>query len=413
MREKVIKILYMALSLLLAVMFWLYVDDYLGNTTSETFSDIPITFIGADDTLPNRGLMLVGGQDETIDLRLSGPRTVISNLKARDFTVRVSLNNINAVGTYPLEYDIKLPDFVNGSDVSIDWTSRSTVTVQVGTMYSRNIPVNVDVVGEVADGYIYMADQLKAEPAELTLRGKAEDVDHIASARIVVDLTDANATIQRSFDYELLDAEGNVVENDGSIRIANRQVEVTAPVYATKELPLTVRIKESPGSLEDYTSSCTLDVDTVTLAGEPAGLETMTEIVLGEVDLSTLLSDTEIPFDIPIPAGCVNLSGVSTVNLSVRFKRNLEIKTFSVTNISAVGLADGQRFSKLTNSVDVQIRGLAGSMEELTAENIRIVVDLTKYVDNGTYSVPAAVYVDGNDKVGAVGTYTVACKITS
>ena len=104
---------------------------------------------------------------------------------------------------------------------------------------------------------------------------------------------------------------------------------------------------------------------------------------------------------------------MNTANFSVQFRRNLEIRTFSVTNISAVGLSQGQRFDRMTNSVDVQIRGPAGSMEDLTAEDIRIVVDVTEIVNNGTYSVPASVLVDRNDKVGAVGSYSVACKITS
>lgn len=414
MRNRIIKVLYLVLSLVLATAFWLFVDAQEGNTISEDFDDIPIEFIGAEDTLPNRGLMLVGGQDETVDIKISGPRTVVSGLSARDIRIQAYLTNINAVGTYPLTYEIKFPDYVNDSDITVERTSRNTVTVQVGTMYSRKVPVDVQVTGEVAEGYIYMAGLMVAQPSELTLRGMAEDVDQVASARVVVDLTDVNATIQRAFDYELLDDEGNVVDNsEGDIRVIDRQVEVTAPVYLVKELPLTVRVRESPGSLREYTTQCELDVETISLAGEPASLETIDEVVLGEVDLSALLSDADVAFDIPVPAGCFNLSGVTNATFSVRFRKNLEIRTFSVADIQPVGLSENQSFSKLTNSVDVQVRGPAGSMDELTAEDIRIVVDLTQYTSNGTFSVPAIVYVNGNDQVGAVGTYTVAGKLTS
>ena len=63
--------------------------------------------------------------------------------------------------------------------------------------------------------------------------------------------------------------------------------------------------------------------------------------------------------------------------------------------------------------MDVVVRGMPEELEELTADDIRIVVDLTEYTSDGTYSVPATVLVDGHDGVGAVGSYTVACKITS
>ena len=96
----------------------------------------------------------------------------------------------------------------------------------------------------------------------------------------------------------------------------------------------------------------------------------------------------------------------------MKFK-DLDVKAFSVTNISATGLAANQTFSRVTNVVDVVLRGPSGDLELVTEENIRIVVDLEDYSSKGTYSVPAIVMVDGFPDVGAVGNYSVKCKITS
>ena len=52
MNERVNRLLYMALSLLLAIVLWLYVDDAQKNTISRDFPGVPIEFIGAEDTLP-------------------------------------------------------------------------------------------------------------------------------------------------------------------------------------------------------------------------------------------------------------------------------------------------------------------------------------------------------------------------
>ena len=98
MSEKANKILYVVLSLLLAVIFWLYVDTANGNTMRRTFSNVPIDFIGAEDTLPSRGLMLSSGGDATLDLTLSGPRSIISNLRPGDIRAQVNLTGINAIG---------------------------------------------------------------------------------------------------------------------------------------------------------------------------------------------------------------------------------------------------------------------------------------------------------------------------
>ena len=415
MSEKGNRILYLALSLLLAIVFWLYVDDWIGSTTTKELTGIPVEFIGAEDTLPSRGLMLTEGEDTTMDVKLSGPRTVISGLDKNDLIIQVNLTNVTAVGTfsYPWTWDVVIAgNLRDKSGISLEKASLSTVTFQVSPLYSKQVPVSVNVNGEVADGHIYMAERLAADPSVLTLSGKEEDVDQVESARIAVDLTDANATLQREFAYELLDADGNVVEND-KIRVSDRRVLVTAPVYIVKDLALKVKFKESPGSKEENIR-WDLEYDTITVAGEPASLENVNEILLDEIDLSKVLSDDGLePLEIGIPAGCVNLSGFTTTKISIRF-RGLDTRTFTATNITAVNISEGQIFSKMTNSVDVMLRGPASELDQVTPEDIRIVVDLAEFYSNGTFSSPAIVLVDGHDQVGAVGEpCTVAFKITS
>lgn len=411
MSEKANKVLYIALSLLIAIVFWLYVDDVQGSKISETYYRIPIEFIGAEDTLPNRGLMLTEGEDITIDLKLSGPRILISGLDKSDIRIQVDLTNISAVGTYTLNYEILFPDNVDRSRISREYASRSMVTVKIEELYTKTVPVEVSVSGEVADGYIYMAERLVLDPANLVVSGREKDVEKVAAARIKLDLTGATSSISRKFDYELLDAEGNVIEAEG-VRLSDNQIQVDAPVYLVKTLNLTVKFKESPGSsLEDV--DWKLEQNTVEVAGEAASLENKEDILLGEIDLSSLLSDTEMVLDISLPAGTVNLSGYTTTTLTITFSDNLATKALSVSNISAVGLSEGQSFDRLTSSVEVMLRGPADEVEQVTAEDVRVVVDLEEYTSNGTYSVPAMVFVDGYDNVGAIGSCSVACKIKS
>lgn len=413
MSERVNRVLYMMLSLLLAIALWLYVDDAQKNTIPRDFTGVPIEFIGAEDTLPSRNLMLAEGQDATVDLKLSGPRSVITNLRKSDIRLQIDLTDINAVGTYTRTYELLTSDTVDRSSITLERASRTAVTIQVATLYSQEVPVTVNVEGSVPDGYMYMSDLMVAEPSSLVLSGRVEDVDQVKSARIVVDLDGATSTVQRDFAYELLDSEGNVVENE-DIRVSDRRVQVIAPVYLTKELPLTVRYKESPGSTLE-TTRCKLAHESITVAGEPASLESIDEISLGEIDLSSFLSDyDDWPLEIKLPAGCVNLSGITSTNLSIRF-RGVETKNFSVTNIQATGLSDNQQFDKITTSVDVVLRGPAADLEQVTADDIRIVVDLTEYTSDITVgNQPGKVLVDGYDNVGAAGgPYSVSGKISS
>ena len=405
------KVLYIILSLLIAVVFWLYVDDLNESTISETFTDIPVEFIGAEDTLPNRGLMLSGGEDATLDVTLSGPRQVISELRRGGVWAQVNLSSITAVGTYPQTYTLRYPDNVDWSSITQQQASRYYITVQVSTLYSREIPVAVDVTAPAGEDYMYLGESLTVEPSVISLSGLVDDVDQVESCRVAVDLSDATGTVSQEFTYELLDAEGNVVDSD-RIRVSDRRVMVTAPVYMIKELPLTVQFKESPGSrLKNV--NWDLEHKSITVAGDPVSLSPIEEIVVGEVDLSNYVDDTEIDLPVKLPADCINLTGeIDQTTLYLSYY-GLETRSFSVTNITGIGLSGRQNFDQITAFVNVQLRGSAEDLERVTEEDIRIVVDVSEISDNGTYYEQGKVLVDGFSEVGAVGGCTVAFKITS
>lgn len=412
MSEKFNKALYIAISLLVAILFWVYVDNEKGNTISQEFNNIPIEFIGASDTLPNRDLLVSEVSTETVDLVLSGPRTAITKLKRDDIVLQVNLSSINSVGTYPLDYELVSTNNVNRRDITIDRASVSTVTVKVIEMFEKTIPVDVSIIGKVDDGYIFMSDLLVAEPSSITLIGHEARVDEVDKAQIMVDLTGADETVSREFEYQLLDTDGNVVDRDG-ITVSHKRVAVTAPLYVNKTLELKVDLVESPGSVYEY-ATVNINPKAIEVAGEPSELSGKDSIILGQLKLKDFLDDKTVVMEINLPGeNCINVSGVSSAEVTITFKDTVETRMFSVTNISAVGVKDGRNFSRVTNSVDVLVRGPKADLDLMTGEEIRIVVDLESYTANGTHNVPATVMVDGYPDVGAVGSYSVTCKISS
>ena len=412
MSERVSKVLYMILSLLIAILFWLYVDNQQGNRVTESYYNIPVEFIGETDSLVNKGLMLTGGQDTSVSLRLSGPRMLMSNLHREDIRIQVDLSNINATGQYTRGISIYYPANVDRSKIAVEYQSVYSVTVFISALTTKTVEVDVDVIGEVPEPYIFRSEQLVVEPYEITISGREEDVEKVEKASIVVDLSGATKTMEKEYSYVLLDSADNAVQN-GDIRVSEKKVTVTAPIYMTKELDLSVKWKESPGSMLENVRWEIKPANSITVVGDEASLEGKRDIVLGEIDLSAWMNDTERTFDIRIPANCENISGITTATISIEFV-DLAIKPFTVSNITLRGLSEGQQAEIITASLNVMLRGSAEDLELITEEDIRIVVDLSDRNDNGTYTVPATIYVDGYDQVGAVGSpYVVAVELTS
>ena len=108
------KIPYILLALLVAVVFWLFVDEFGNNgqarSVLSTITDIPITYVGEDD-LADRGLMLVDeGTSATVDLTLEGPRRLVSQPGRDDVRVTADLSNVTGAGVQTIPYEVSFSD---------------------------------------------------------------------------------------------------------------------------------------------------------------------------------------------------------------------------------------------------------------------------------------------------------------
>ncbi len=91
--------------------------------------------------------------------------------------------------------------------------------------------------------------------------------------------------------------------------------------------------------------------------------------------------------------------------------RTIEAEKITATNITTTGTTRSVEI--MTTSLAVTVRAPEDVISQITAENVRVVVDLTNYkATSGTVAVPAKIYVDGFSNAGAVGEYVVNVRFT-
>lgn len=189
-------------------------------------------------------------------------------------------------------------------------------------------------------------------------------------------------------------------------------VTVTLPVLMKKELPLTVNLIEGAGATAD---NCVVTVEpkSIEVAGDTAVLEKMNQLVVSTIDLSDFASSYENTFTIPLDNALRNLTGTTeaTVKITVR---GLETKKITTGNISVTGVKPGLRAELTTTMLEVTVRAEADVIDKITADNVRVVADLSDYdATTGVITVTAKAYVDGYEKAGAIGEYTVSVSLTN
>lgn len=405
--KKYSKAIYIVISILVAVFFWMYVDNTNANERDLRLYHVPISFVGAEDELADRGLMLVSGDDATIDLRLQGRRQVISRINKNNIKITVDVRDLTSTGTHTLEYRITYPSNVSSGSVTVVSASIYAVTVEVAELCSKTISVQADVQGAVPKGY--MLHECALTPETLTISGTREAVDSVDHALVQITLNGATSSYSEYLTYQLMDAEGAVV-TPAKLRCSDDKVRVEVPVVTVREIPLRVDFVEESGSmLSDITY--TIVPESIMVSGEENILKQVETITVAQIQLSHVMGDDTLEYEIPLPSGCVNESGTDMAKVKIQFNQ-MQTKRYECEAVTFTNVPDGYTAMAVTQIVNVTLRGPQEELEEISSNQIRIVVDLAdKSAASGAYTAKAKIYVDGVASSGAIGTYQISYQL--
>ena len=401
------KALYIISSILIAFVVWFYV-----NSTADvdlTISDIPVEFYNAETALANKGLVLISGDDALVDLVLTMPRDQVYRFDTDRVRLVADLSSINSTGTQSLTYNIIYPPSVNPSQVSVKSPTLRTISVRVGELFRKNdVEIRVKLVGNVADGYV--AGRYQILPSTLEVWGQQSAVAQVSYAQVTLNIENARSTIVEQLEYALYDYEDQLIES-GSIHAANDTIQVTMPVISATDIPLAVNFVEEPGvRLESFDYS--FDVPAVTLSGDANQIAALKQIELGEINLAEIEGTQSFTYEIPIPDGLTNLSGVTETTLTIT-NRDIATKGLVVTNFSYENFGgEGRAVTVVTNSLSVTLRGPESVLESISADDVSAVADLSGVTNaSGTYTVPATIVLAGDLDVGTMQAHQLTVRI--
>ena len=396
-----------ALSILVAIAIWFYVDYQKHPNVTTTFHDIPVEFSGEDTTLADRGLMLLSSYDKTIDLTIKGPRKVIMELDKSNIRIVADTSGITETGLKTLNYQVIYPDNVPRSNVSVEKASAYTVTVTVGELAKKEVPIRCELTGQVAKGYI--AGDLVLDPEVLELRGQRDDLATVSYAKIKLNVQNADKTVIQALEYELYDYNDIPVKNE-NIRPTIKLIQVTLPVRTVKEVPLIVDFKEAQGAMLSQIEY-TISPKTVQLTGEKSVLDGIDSILLDTIYLQDLTSSKSLHYTIPVPDGCTLPEDVeiATVTIVVHDMAETQLRA---SQIECENVPEGYRVNLVTESLEVTLHGTADEIGAVTAENVKINVDLSSVTEAGNYTLPATVSVPDYENIGVKGKYQVIVNVT-
>ena len=410
------KLLYIFLSIILAIALWFYVTTLDGNEDTKTIYNIPISFTGID-ILEERNLMITS-TTPTATVRVRATPTVLWRLTDETIRLTVNVSQITEASEYTLAYTASLPTGVSQSEVEFVSGQSGNVTFTVSRFTSREVEVRGKFVGTVAEGFLPGDDdEFLFAPKTITVNGQANLVNQVDHVLVTVNGDRLSDTVYSSLPYQLIGVDGNPIEGL-DVTCSEESIYVTYPIWATKEIELDVKFVTG-GGVSENTIEYVMSTDRITVAGTKDAIAGITDgsITVATINLATVNDGDELTYTIPLADELRNISGVTTVTVSIDLPPNLVTKTVDVTEINYINLPEGWTAQIITQLLPVEVRGISMLMSELTADNLRVVADLKDItLVEGQYTVPVKIYLDSvgtAEQIGIMGTeYKVVVSIS-
>lgn len=349
------------ISLLSAMVLWMYVMAIVDPEETKLFENIPVTITNKNE-LNERDLVIYPEQDLTTNIYVTGK---LSNLK------KVTKDDINVYGQInnPLEGNNEIYLKVSTSQrVNYDFKN-PVMIVTLEKIISEDKSIKVDITGSGKNNVdnIMLQDNID----KVSISGPRSLVNKVKRVVGTVKVSGELNDFSQSIKLEPVDANGKVVEG---VELEKDSVNVNIILLAQKTVPIILKLSDNSESGVNYTMS----QNTVTIKGKKDIVDSINDIETQPVKLSEILPGTSKDIYLQVP------SGITIETKYITIKKNSEENavaeyTYTAENIEIRNNTENIDKSKIKfpNSINVSIEYLQ-SEGSINKDDIKLYIDLNE-----------------------------------
>lgn len=349
------------ISLLSAMVLWMYVMAIVDPEETKLFENIPVTITNKNE-LNERDLVIYPEQDLTTNIYVTGK---LSNLK------KVTKDDINVYGQInnPLEGNNEIYLKVSTSQrVNYDFKN-PVMIVTLEKIISEDKSIKVDITGSGKNNVdnIMLQDNID----KVSISGPRSLVNKVKRVVGTVKVNGELNDFSQSIKLEPVDANGKVVEG---IELEKDSVNVNITLLTQKTVPITLKLSDNSESGVNYTMS----QNTVTIKGKKDIVDSINDIETQPVKLSEILPGTSKDIYLQVP------SGITIETKYITIKKNseenaVEVYTYTAKDIEIRNNIENIDKSKIKipNSINVSIEYLQ-SEGSINKDDIKLYIDLNE-----------------------------------
>lgn len=349
------------ISLLSAMVLWMYVMAIVDPEETKLFENIPVTITNKNE-LNERDLVIYPEQDLTTNIYVTGK---LSNLK------KVTKDDINVYGQInnPLEGNNEIYLKVSTSQrVNYDFKN-PVMIVTLEKIISEDKSIKVDITGSGKNNVdnIILQDNID----KVSVSGPRSLVNKVKRVVGTVKVNGELNDFSQSIKLEPVDAKGKVVEG---IELEKDSVNVNITLLTQKTVPITLKLSDNSESGVNYTMS----QNTVTIKGKKDIVDSINDIETQPVKLSEISPGTSKDIYLQVP------SGITIETKYITIKKNSEENAVAVYTYTAKDIEIRNNIEnidkskiKIPNSINVSIEYLQ-SEGSINKDDIKLYIDLNE-----------------------------------
>ncbi|NLK87174.1 MAG: hypothetical protein GX279_06755 [Clostridiaceae bacterium] len=353
-------------SLLLALLFWLYVSNVTNPFKSVIIYNVPVSVIN-EEFLDQNDYTLKNTLRTYIDVTIRGRQDVVEKVRSTDFVTTLDLSQIESVN----DKKLKLSEPVCLlKEVTVESYNPPEIDIQLARNKIGTFEVELVPNIKMKQGYVLL--NTTVSPEKIQIMNEEATIDSIGSIKAFLELTDLDRDTVRQVQCKVYNKAGREI---GSL---SRDLNVRVSVETAKEVPVSLVTRGRLAT--NYIETQRIIEPLKVLVTGPADiLEDLKDIKTEQVDIDKLNGNFAATVPLVVPDGTKIVNSPREINVRIDVER-LVVKNFQFgrDEISILNARnDGTLiYEIISESALVQFRGRQADLDEINEESLKPAVDV-------------------------------------
>lgn len=390
------------ISLIFAIVFWVYVMDQVNPEIVKVYDDIPVMIVGVEQ-IADDGLVLMGDEENFVNITVAGRRNDLLSFDESLLVVTADIRGYQkGLNTVPIDKRV-LADSVTITDIS-----KSEIKVELDQIVSLSKPIELETTGILASGLEIKA--IEKDKVEVVVSGPETTVNRIVALHGELNITEIADDFETQISLIPVDLEGNQVMN---VELLEPSVHCDIDIDKVRNVPI---IANFIATIQEGYQLIDIDLtpSNVLVKGDVETVSNLRSVLTSEIDLSLFTTREQIEVTLNLP------DGVATPNLETNVIADVQVEKietkefiFDTNEIAYANLSDALEITVLEagQPINLILKDISSRLEQINRADIELTVDL-ETVEPGIQELPISVLTSQDIKTIELSKETIRLSIS-